>query len=245
MLELKADLMDGPNTFYPTLLWDQQDVVLVDAGLPGMASLIRGAIEQARVPFEKITRIIITHHDLDHIGSLGDLQRELPHPVQVLSHAGEVPYIQGELIPIKMTPAMRKQMEEQMKSVSEERRQAMQSMMDAMKAKTGRSHPEAQARSRFGQRLERRVFRYIQGHGLFSAAQRALVAVSGGPDSTALLLILAHLAASGGLKLDLWLAHFDHGLRGRAEREAEKAFLSRLAAKLDLPLLVEIGRAHV
>jgi glyoxylase-like metal-dependent hydrolase (beta-lactamase superfamily II) len=51
----------------------------------------------------------------------------------VLSHAAEVPYIQGELIPIKMTPAMRKQMEEQMKSVSEERRQAMQSMMDAMK----------------------------------------------------------------------------------------------------------------
>jgi glyoxylase-like metal-dependent hydrolase (beta-lactamase superfamily II) len=133
MLELKAELMDGPNTFYPTLLWDQQDVVLVDAGLPGMASLIRGAIEQALVPFEKITRIIITHHDLDHIGSLGDLQRELPHPVQVLSHAMEVPYIQGELIPIKMTPAMRKQMEGQMKSVSEERRQAMQSMMDAMK----------------------------------------------------------------------------------------------------------------
>jgi tRNA(Ile)-lysidine synthase len=115
-----------------------------------------------------------------------------------------------------------------------------------MKAKTGRSHPEAQARSRFGQRLERRVFRYIQGHGLFSAAQRALVAVSGGPDSTALLLVLAHLSASGGLKLDLWLAHFDHGLRRRAEREAEKAFLSRLAAKLDLPLLVGQGdvRAH-
>lgn len=133
MLELKAELMDGPSTFYPTLLWGQQDVVLVDAGLPGMASLIHGAIEQARVPFEKITRIIITHHDLDHIGSLGDLQRKLPHPVQVLSHSGEVPYIQGELIPIKMTPAMRKQMEEQMESVSEERRQAMQSMMDTMK----------------------------------------------------------------------------------------------------------------
>ena len=133
MLELKAELMDEPSMFYPTLLWDQRDVVLVDAGFPGMASQKRGAIEQDRVQLEKITRIIITHHDLDHIGSLGDLQRELPHPVQVLSHAMEVPYIQGELIPIKMTPAMRKQMEEQMKGVSEERRQAMQSMMDAMK----------------------------------------------------------------------------------------------------------------
>jgi glyoxylase-like metal-dependent hydrolase (beta-lactamase superfamily II) len=133
MLELKATLMDDPNTFYPALLWDHKDVVLVDAGLPGMAPQIREAIEQAHVPFEKLTRIIITHHDLDHIGSLGDLQRILPHPVEVLSHAGEVPYIQGELTPIKMTPAMRKQMEAQMKDVPEERRQAMQSMMDAMK----------------------------------------------------------------------------------------------------------------
>lgn len=115
-----------------------------------------------------------------------------------------------------------------------------------MKSKRAQSHPEAQARSRFGQRLERRVLRYIQRHGLFSTAQRALLAVSGGPDSTALLLALAHLSASGGLKLDLWLAHFDHGLRRRAEREAEKAFLSGLAAKLGLPFLFGRGdvRAH-
>jgi len=110
-----------------------------------------------------------------------------------------------------------------------------------MNSMGGRSHPEAQARSRFGQRLERRVLRYIQGHGLFAAAQRALLAVSGGPDSTALLLVLAHLSAAGGLKLDLWLAHFDHGLRRQAEREAEKAFLSGLAAKLGLPLLLGQG----
>ncbi len=90
------------------------------------------------------------------------------------------------------------------------------------------------------------MLRYIQGHGLFSSAQRALLAVSGGPDSTALLLVLAHLAASGRLKLDLWLAHFDHGLRRRAEREAEKAFLSGLTAKLGLPFLLGQGdvRAH-
>jgi len=119
-------------------------------------------------------------------------------------------------------------------------------MVGAMKSKTGQTHPEARARSRFGQRLERRVLRYIQGHGLFSAAQRALLAVSGGPDSTALLLVLAHLSASGGLKLDLWLAHFDHRLRPQAEREAEKAFLSALAAELGLPMLLGQGdvRGH-
>jgi tRNA(Ile)-lysidine synthase len=115
-----------------------------------------------------------------------------------------------------------------------------------MKLKREQSHPEARARSRFGQRLERRVLRHIESQGLFSVAQRALLAVSGGPDSTALLLILAHLAASNALKLDLWLAHFDHGLRRRAEREAEKVFLAELAARLGLPFLVGQGdvRAH-
>jgi len=119
-------------------------------------------------------------------------------------------------------------------------------MTGAMQSKRGQNLAEARAGSRFGQRLERRVLRYIQGHGLFSAAERALLAVSGGPDSTALLLVLAHLAAAGALKLDLWLAHFDHGLRRRADREAEKAFLSGLAARLDLPLVVGQGdvRAH-
>jgi len=119
-------------------------------------------------------------------------------------------------------------------------------MVGAMKSKRVQTHLEAQARSRFGQRLERRVLRYIQGQGLFSADQRALLAVSGGPDSTALLLALAHLSASGALKLDLRLAHFDHGLRRRREREAEKAFLSGLAAEFGLPLLLGQGdvRAH-
>ncbi len=133
MLELPATLMNGPGTLYPALLWDKNDRVLVDAGLPGMARQFRDAIEKAGVPFEKITRIIITHHDLDHIGSLGEIQKALPHPVEVMSHAEEVPYIQGERLPIKMTPAMMKQMEEQMRDLPAERRQEMRTMMESMR----------------------------------------------------------------------------------------------------------------
>ncbi len=130
MLELSAMMMNGPGNLYPTLLWDQRDAVLVDAGLPGMASQFIKAIAQANVPLEKLSRIIITHHDLDHVGSLGELQQALPHRIEILAHAGEIPYIQGELPPIKMTPKMLAQMEEQMKDLPEERRQAMREMME-------------------------------------------------------------------------------------------------------------------
>ena len=132
MLELPADLMSGPGNLYPTLLWDQRDAVLVDAGLPGMAPQFINAIKQSGVSLETLGRVIITHHDLDHLGSMRDLQQTIPNPLEIMAHADEVPYIQGEKIPIKMTPKMLAQMEELTKDMPEENRKAMQSMTDVI-----------------------------------------------------------------------------------------------------------------
>jgi tRNA(Ile)-lysidine synthase len=55
-----------------------------------------------------------------------------------------------------------------------------------------------------------------------------LVAVSGGADSVALLRILARLRAPGAR---LWVAHFNHGLRG-AEADADQQFVGELAVRL-------------
>ena len=60
---------------------------------------------------------------------------------------------------------------------------------------------------------------------------RLLVAASGGPDSTALLLAL-HEAGR-----DLAVAHFDHALRPHSERDAEAVVA--LADRLQLPLITE------
>ena len=132
MLELTAVMMNGPGALFPTLLWDEKDAVLVDAGLPDMAPKFVTAIARTGVSFEKLGRIIITHHDLDHIGSLRELQQTSPRHIEVLSHADEVPYIQGERPPIKTTPEMLKQMEEQMKNLPDERRKGMMKMMERM-----------------------------------------------------------------------------------------------------------------
>jgi len=101
----------------------------------------------------------------------------------------------------------------------------------------------ALAVSRFGQRLDRLVLRFAREHDLF-AQKRVVLAVSGGPDSAALLLILTHLRQR--LDLELWVAHFDHGLRALSQREAERIFVSRLAEELGLPFLFGRGdtRAH-
>jgi len=132
MLDLHADSMSGPGHLYPTLLWDQMDAVLVDAGLPDMARQFIDAIAQTGVSLEKLGRVIITHHDLDHLGSMRDLQQMVPNPIEILAHADEVPYIQGEQTPVKLTPKMLAQMEELMKDMPEENRQAMRGMKETI-----------------------------------------------------------------------------------------------------------------
>ena len=60
---------------------------------------------------------------------------------------------------------------------------------------------------------------------------RAVAAVSGGADSTALLLALDELVRAGKLGVGLKIAHLDHGLRGEAGR-ADARFVAGLAARL-------------
>jgi tRNA(Ile)-lysidine synthase len=62
---------------------------------------------------------------------------------------------------------------------------------------------------------------------------RLLVAVSGGADSTALLLGLHALAPE--LRFQLSAAHLNHGLRG-AEADGDQAFVVALCARLGVPL---------
>jgi tRNA(Ile)-lysidine synthase len=60
-----------------------------------------------------------------------------------------------------------------------------------------------------------------------------LVAVSGGADSTALLLALHRVAPEHGLTVSA--AHLHHGLRG-AEADRDLAFVRALCARLEVPL---------
>ena len=73
---------------------------------------------------------------------------------------------------------------------------------------------------------------------LFRAGDRVCVAISGGADSTALLLALTEAnAAKEPLGVVLSAAHVHHGLRG-AEADADEAFVRELCNRLVVPLTV-------
>ncbi len=77
--------------------------------------------------------------------------------------------------------------------------------------------------------LLRKLAAALDARGAPAAGAHLLVAVSGGPDSTALLAALAELAPAR--KLRLTAANVDHGLRGQ-EGVAEAGQVARLAARL-------------
>jgi tRNA(Ile)-lysidine synthase len=85
--------------------------------------------------------------------------------------------------------------------------------------------------------LAARVARELDGLGL--ATGRWLVAVSGGPDSVALLHLMADAAPGRGLSLVV--AHADHGIHFQSAQVAER--VSRMADALGLP--VTIGRLEL
>ncbi len=73
---------------------------------------------------------------------------------------------------------------------------------------------------------------------LLRAGERVCAGVSGGADSTALLLALVEANAEKlGLGVALSAAHVHHGLRG-ADADADEAFVGELCERLQVPLTV-------
>jgi tRNA(Ile)-lysidine synthase len=86
----------------------------------------------------------------------------------------------------------------------------------------------------------KKIGKTIRDKGLLAAGERCVVAVSGGPDSMALLAVLARLAPDLGVSLVV--AHVDHGLR---PREAEEEVLLVREAARKHGLVCECARVEV
>lgn len=78
----------------PVILQDEHETVLVDCGYPGFMPLLAVEASKHGINFDSITKLIVSHHDIDHIGSLAEIKRTYPH-IQIIAHELEAPYIDG------------------------------------------------------------------------------------------------------------------------------------------------------
>ena len=101
MLEIKVDMMGKASAIYPVLVRDKGSVILIDTGFPGTLPLLRKEIEKI-IAFRRLNTVILTHQDIDHIGNLSAIIKEIPGKIKVLCHEAEKPYIQGDKEPHKL-----------------------------------------------------------------------------------------------------------------------------------------------
>lgn len=95
ILEIEFDYQGAKNVIYPVILSDKSEMILIDCGYPGFLPLIRDAARTKGIDISNLTKIIITHHDFDHMGALAQFKREYPH-IEVLASIDDEKYVSGK-----------------------------------------------------------------------------------------------------------------------------------------------------
>ncbi len=84
--------VDGVRGAHAYLILEP-DLTLVDTGIPGQAGKVFHYLERLGLEPQKLRRIILTHHDLDHMGSAAAIKRA--SGVQLWAHQADVDYVEG------------------------------------------------------------------------------------------------------------------------------------------------------
>lgn len=93
-LEIAFRFGEAEGVIYPVVLMDGQDTVLVDCGYVGFLPKLEAALQRKGIEAGALTKVLITHHDHDHMGALYDLKEKYPQ-VEVVASEAEAPYVSG------------------------------------------------------------------------------------------------------------------------------------------------------
>jgi glyoxylase-like metal-dependent hydrolase (beta-lactamase superfamily II) len=96
------NLQSANGVLHPSVVYDAQNCLLIDTGLPGQVDLLEAQLNKFDYSLSKVTAILITHHDKDHMGSLKEIKALYPN-IEVFAHREEIPYIDGHLSPLKVS----------------------------------------------------------------------------------------------------------------------------------------------
>jgi glyoxylase-like metal-dependent hydrolase (beta-lactamase superfamily II) len=104
LLEIKYSHLGQDEVLYPVLLRNPSELVLVDCGYAGSLPLLQEAAGKHGLSLDKLTGILITHHDADNMGGLHELKSAYPK-VKVYASAIEAPYISGQAKSLRLQEA--------------------------------------------------------------------------------------------------------------------------------------------
>lgn len=102
VLKISSNVLGEDKVMYIPVIYTEDEATLIDTGLPGQGDLIIDALNKSNTSFDKLKNIIITHHDIDHIGNINYLREKSKNSIKVYAYKSEVSYITGEETPFKL-----------------------------------------------------------------------------------------------------------------------------------------------
>ncbi|WNC15965.1 MBL fold metallo-hydrolase [Brevibacillus brevis] len=106
MLELPMVARGNEMIIHPVVVYGENSCVLVDTGMPNCYQAIVNSLDQAGIPAEGLHAVILTHQDIDHVGSLPHFLARARQPLDVYAHADDKRAIDGEVPLLKLPPEM-------------------------------------------------------------------------------------------------------------------------------------------
>jgi glyoxylase-like metal-dependent hydrolase (beta-lactamase superfamily II) len=103
-LKLNFTFAGRGDALYPVLLHQGAEWVLVDCGYAGFLPLLEDAARQQGFSLRALTGVIVTHHDVDHLGGLAELKAAYPR-VKVYASATEEGYVSGRVKSLRLQQA--------------------------------------------------------------------------------------------------------------------------------------------
>lgn len=104
LLPLGFQIRNVMLTIYPVVLHDDKEVVLVDCGYPYFMEKIEEQLVKIGLSLSRVTKLIITHHDHDHMGSLKEIKEAYPS-IEILCSKEQEPFITGKSKSLRLIQA--------------------------------------------------------------------------------------------------------------------------------------------
>jgi glyoxylase-like metal-dependent hydrolase (beta-lactamase superfamily II) len=92
------------HTIFPVLICPGGEYILVDGGYEGFLPLLEQAAGKYNISLSSITGLIITHHDIDHMGCAHEIVKNFPS-IKIYTSAIEVPYVSGQKKSLRLQQA--------------------------------------------------------------------------------------------------------------------------------------------
>ncbi len=103
-LAVTAPFMGTVQTVCPTLLIDAENRILVDCGFIGSLPILEQELARYGLSPSRLTGLVLTHHDHDHMGAAAALKRANPS-LTIYASPTEAPYISAQEKPLRLRQA--------------------------------------------------------------------------------------------------------------------------------------------